>query len=81
MPHLLQGTFVYNTGSHIRQPVYDTHTYIAERLAMDLSLGLPVLTTWAFRGYIGFEHPTFRLRGKRFHPLRERRGEIHSNFF
>ena len=57
---------VYN--GHLRGPM--TLTPIAERIAVELSL--TVFTTGLSR--LGFELPTFRLRGKRSHPLRYRGG-------
>ena len=61
VPHLLwYGTSVYNCRH--RGPV--TLTPIAERLAAELLL--PVFTTSSVR--LGFEHPTFRMRGERFDP-------------
>ena len=49
-----------------------TFTHVSERFAVELStcfndLGLSLL---------GFEHPIFRMRGKRSNPLRHRRGWI-----
>ena len=44
-----------------------TLTHFAERLAVELSL--PVLGL----SWLGFEHQTFRMRGKRSYPLRHRR--------
>ena len=44
-----------------------TLTSIAERLAVELFYDL-------CQSRLGFEHPTFRLRGQRSNPLRHRRG-------
>ena len=67
VPHLFwHGTFVYNV--RLRGPV--TLTLIAERLAAELSL--PVFTTSSVR--LGFEHPTFRMRGEHYEPWPLRHG-------
>ena len=59
MPHLLRhGASVYN--GHFRGPM--TLTFIAERLAVDLSLSGFFFDLGPSR--LGFEHPTFRLRGQ-----------------
>ena len=67
VPHLFwHGTFVYNV--RLRGPV--TLTPISERLAAELSL--PVFTTSSVR--LGFEHPTFRMRGEHYEPWPLRHG-------
>ena len=47
------------------------HRPAAERLAVELSL--PVFTTVVCFGCLGFEHPTFLLRGERVNPLHHHR--------
>ena len=63
----------FSSNDHLRGPV--TLTSIAKRLAVATwfyNLGLPQL---------GFEHPTFRLRGKRSNPLRHHRGSNNINAY
>ena len=62
VPHLLwhEASIYYG---YLRGPV--TLTPIAERLAVKLC---------HYLSRLGFEHPTFRLRGQRSNPLRHRRG-------
>ena len=68
MPHLLwHRASVYN--GHLRGPV--TLTPIAERLA----LGCHYLFLWGLL-WLGFEHPTFWLRGKCFNPLHHCDGPV-----
>ena len=70
--HLLwHGSSVYN--GHLQEPV--TLTPITVNLAMELSLPVYDLGLSQF----GFEHPTFRLRGKRSYRLRHRRGTTWQN--
>ena len=70
VPHLLwHGASVYN--SHLQWPV--PVTPIAQRLAVELLLPVfyDICLSW-----VGFEHPTLRLRGECSYPLRHRRGQI-----
>ena len=70
VPHLLwHGASVYN--SHLQGPV--PVTPIAQRLAVELLLPVfyDICLSW-----VGFEHPTLRLRGECSYPLRHRRGQI-----
>ena len=61
---LLHGASVYN--GHLRGPL--TLTPIASRAVTTCFYDSSLLR-------LGFEHPTFRLRGQRSNPLRHRRGE------
>ena len=67
LPHLLwHGASVYN--GHLWGPVTLTPIAIAEGLAVAVSRAV---TTWFYNlglSRLGFEHPTFRLRGERSSP-------------
>ena len=63
------GTSVYN--GHLLGPV--SLTPIFERLTVKLSL--PVYYDWGL-SRLGFEHPTFRMRGQGSIPRRHRRGSL-----
>ena len=69
VPHLLEhGASICN--GHLRGPV--TLTPIAECIPEELAL--PVFTTSGL-SWLGFEHPTFHMRGHRSNPLCHRHGD------
>ena len=74
---VLEGSLECHTYSDTGHPVIsrtnDTHTY-SERLAVELSLPIFAIDWGLSR--LGFENPTFRLRGERSNPLRHHRGCI-----
>ena len=78
---LSQSTPTVNRASVIncllRGPV--TLTSVAERLAVELHVTTCFYDLHLSR--LGFEHPTFRLRGQRSNPLRHRRSDNNSKCY
>ena len=71
--HLWLGSSIYN--GHLWGPV--THTPVAKRLAVELSLTVFFFYLGLF--WLGFKHPTFRMRGERSNRLLHRGGEINTH--